>query len=160
MVEIVLYFVVQRNLVYFVRIGFDELLDWHGVFSGTGDEPMQGLLWCRPSALLKEPYYPNQVVGHTEMCYGEPVGLKSKEGRVLVVDSTDHDLIYVFDTDNPGDFMFESDYNRLSKKINKALGTIWSMKLTDEDAICNELLNGGVKKTQLDAYLKLVKERL
>lgn len=55
--------------------------------------------------------------------------------------------------------MFESDYNRLSKKINKAIGSIWSMKLTDEDAIRNELMAAGVKKTQLDAYMKLIKEK-
>lgn len=141
--------------------GFDELLDWHGAFSGTGDEVMQGPYWVRPSALLRSHYYPNQVVGHTEMCIGEPVKLKSKDSRVVILDSTDHDLIYVFDTENPGDdFLFEADFNRLIKKINKAIGTIWSMKITDEDAIRNELLSSGVKKHQLDEYVKLIKSNM
>jgi hypothetical protein len=50
------------------------------------------------------------------------------------------------------------NYNRVSKHIDKALNTILSQKLTDEDAIKNELMNGGVKKEQLDSYLKLLKE--
>ena len=140
-------------------LGFDELLDWHGYMSSSGNEICQGPLWIRPEALLRDAAYPKQVVGHTELCMGEPVFLEGKEGKVIIVDSREHDLLYVLDTEkDDGYYMTYMNYNRVSKHIDKALNTILSQKLTDEDAIKNELMNGGVKKEQLDSYLKLLKE--
>lgn len=139
----------------------DELLDWHGIFSGSGNESFQGPLWIRPEALLGDAHYPQQVVGHTEMCVGEPARLSSKNGKILVLDSTDHELLYEFDTEKESEkkYLDIAAYNRQQKTIRKTLGTIWSMQLRDEDAIRNELLNGGVKKSVLEAYVKIVKER-
>jgi len=144
---------------------FDELLDWHGAFSGSGNEVTQGPLWVRPEALLRDALYPNQVVGHTEYCIGEPVKLRGSasgsgalDTRIVIVDSMDHDLITVFDTENPGnDFITIAEYNRSEKKINKAINTILSQQLSDMDAIKNELLNGGVKKEHLDKYIEILR---
>ena len=55
---------------------FDELLDWHGAFSGSGNEVTQGPFWVRPEALLRDALFPNQVIGHTEYCIGEPLKLR------------------------------------------------------------------------------------
>jgi hypothetical protein len=74
------------------------------------------------------------------------------------MDSMDHDLITVFDTENPGnDFITIADYNRKEKKIDKAINTILSQQLSDIDAIKNELLNGGVKKEHLDKYIEILR---
>lgn len=143
---------------------FDELLDWHGAFSGSGNEVQQGPCWVRPEALLRDALFPNQVVGHTEYCVGEPLKLKGSSSgsgalntRIVVVDSQDHDLIIVFDTENPGDdFITISQYNRWEKKVNKAINTILSQQLADRDAIVNELLNGGVKKKHVKKYYELL----
>ena len=143
---------------------FDELLDWRGVFSGTGDEPQNSCLWVRPRSLLSDALYPNQVVGHTEYCIGEPLKLRGSSSgsgaldtRIVVVDSQDHDLITIFDTENPGDdFITFAEYNRWEKKVNKAINTILSQQLTDRDAIVNELLKGGVKKEHVKKYYELL----
>ena len=143
---------------------FDELLDWRGVFSGTGDEPQNSCLWVRPRSLLSDALYPNQVVGHTEYCIGEPLKLRGSasdsgalDTRIVVVDSQDHDLITIFDTENPGDdFITLVEYNRWEKKVNKAINTILSQQLADRDAIVNELLNGGVKKEHVKKYYELL----
>ena len=45
---------------------FEELLDWYGFFSSSGNEITQGPLWIRPEALIKDAAYPVQVVGHTK----------------------------------------------------------------------------------------------
>lgn len=59
---------------------FDELLDWNGFFSGSGDEITQGPLWIRPESLLQDAYFQKQVVGHTEMCLYEK-NLYTAEGK-------------------------------------------------------------------------------
>ena len=139
------------------RLAFDELLDWNGYFSGSGDEITQGPLWVRPHSLLKDAYYPKQVVGHTEMCFGEPVGLSFRNKKVVVVDSTEHDLIYIFDTENPCDFITEAEHNKLDKRMYQTLNVLLSTKIRDEDVIKNELLAKGAKETQLKAYINLLK---
>lgn len=142
------------------RYAFEELFDWRGCFSGSGDEVMNSCLWVRPSSLLRDAYYPKQVVGHTEMGVADPVFLCSSECKLVIADNAKHDNIFIFDTERESHYLTEPEYNRKIKKINKAIGKILSMKLTDEDAIRNELMNGGVKKTQLDAYVKLINERV
>lgn len=144
---------------------FDALFDWHGMFSGSGNEKMQGPLWIRPESLLEDALFPNQVVGHTEYCVGEPIKLRgstsgkgSTNTRIMIVDSNDHDLITVFDTENPGDdFITLTELNRKMKKIDKTLGVILSQHLTDMDAIHNELMNAGIKKEHLDKYVNILR---
>lgn len=80
--------------------GFDEILDWHGLYSGSGDEITQGPLWIRPNALLEEPYFDKQVVGHTEMSLDYYVKIKEGENYLVIVDSRDHSIFGVISTDN------------------------------------------------------------
>ena len=76
----------------------------------------------------------------------------------MIVDSNDHDLITVFDTENPGDdFITLTELNRKMKKIDKTLGVILSQHLTDMDAIHNELMNAGIKKEHLDKYVNILR---
>lgn len=79
---------------------FEEKLDWDGCFSGSGDEVSQFCLWIRPKSLLKEPYFPKQIVGHSEYCCkGHLEILKNKNKDIVVLcDSADHDVFDVFDT--------------------------------------------------------------
>lgn len=143
---------------------FDELLDWHGVFSSSGNEVTQGPCWCRPEALLRDALFPNQVVGHTEYCIGEPLKLRGSTSgsgalntKIVVVDSPDHDLITIFDTENPGDdFITFAEYNRWVKKVNKTINIILSQQLTDKNAIVSKLLDGGIKKELVKKYYELL----
>lgn len=145
---------------------FDELLDWRGVFSGSGDEPQNSCLWVRPRSLLSDALYPNQVVGHTEYCIGEPIKLRgsmsgkgSTNTRVMIVDSSDHDLITIFDTDNPGDdFITYTEYNRNLKKTDKLLMDILSTKPTDLEMVKNRLLDSGIKESLLDKYIDVLRQ--
>ncbi|MBR5964673.1 MAG: metallophosphoesterase [Treponema sp.] len=83
---------------------FEELFDWHGYFSGSGNEATQGPLWIRPEALLDDAYCQTQVVGHTECCLGDFVALTGKDmtnGReniVIATDSKSHQVFGVIDT--------------------------------------------------------------
>jgi len=108
---------------------FEELLDWHGYFSGSGNEVTQGPLWIRPEALLRDAYYQTQVVGHTEYCLGDFVALKDKDmktGReniVVATDSKRHQVFGIIDTNNLGIqpmtlVEFNSFYKKTMKKIN------------------------------------------
>lgn len=115
------------------KIGIDELLDWHGYFSGSGNEKTQGPFWIRPESLLSDAYYPNQVVGHTEYAFFGPVGLKEKDNRVILVDSTTHSNIFIFDTENPGDFMTIVDFNRKIKNITKIINDGKSLQKSEEE---------------------------
>ena len=107
----------------------EELLDWHGYFSGSGNEVTQGPLWIRPEALLRDAYYQTQVVGHTEYCLGDFVALKDKDmktGRENVVVTTDskrHQVFGIIDTNSlvvqPMTLVeFNSFYKKTMKKIN------------------------------------------
>lgn len=132
---------------------FDELLDWHGCFSSTGEEKMQGCLWIRPHSLLDDALFPNQVVGHTALCVDEPVLLQNNRNKIMIVDSLDHDLINIFDTENPGDFMYEINYERFQKKLKKTINNIRSMKLTNPDVIKSKLIEVGIKENSVSKYL-------
>lgn len=132
---------------------FDELLDWRGVFSGTGDEPQNSCLWVRPHSLLDDALFPNQVVGHTALCVDEPVLLQNNRNKIMIVDSLDHDLINIFDTENPGDFMYEINYERFQKKLKKTINNIRSMKLTNPDVIKSKLIEVGIKENSVGKYL-------
>lgn len=111
----------------------DELLDWHGYFSGSGNEVSQGPFWVRPEALLKDAYFKNQVVGHTEFGYAGPVRFSSKDNRIIVTDSATHSNIFIFDTENPGVFHSISTYYRESNKIYKIINDAKSLHKSTDD---------------------------
>lgn len=108
---------------------FDELLDWHGFFSGSGDEIMQGPLWVRPSSLLRDAYYPEQVVGHTEYAFwGEPITLVGDGNKIVLTDSAEHNNIFVVDTEEGfyANTLTIPEFNRIYKRIEKAIGDVRS----------------------------------
>lgn len=139
----------------------NELIDWHGVWSGSGNEPEQGLLWIRPEALVKDMYYPQQVVGHTEWVVGEPVRLKSKKGKLLVTDSRKHDLMYILDTEKESDNKFFTvlDYAKRLKKIDNTIDKILSMKIIDEKTIKNMFYEIGLSRKEVEAYYEQVSKK-
>ena len=71
----------------------------------------------------------------------------------MIVDSLDHDLINIFDTENPGDFMYEINYERFQKKLKKTINNIRSMKLTNPDVIKSKLIEVGIKENSVSKYL-------
>lgn len=108
--------------------GFDELLDWHGCFSGSGDEVMQGPLWIRPHSLLKDAYYPKQVVGHTEYCFGNYTSWKKDENVIVICDSRNHKVYDIFDTEKlPVEPITELEWQRNAKQLDKKLQVIKSL---------------------------------
>jgi hypothetical protein len=109
--------------------GFEEKLDWDGCFSGSGDEVSQFCLWIRPNSLIKEPYYPKQVVGHTEYCcMGDYEAITNKDKDIVVLcDSVNHDVFEVFDTQNPPTALTISDFNRKLKQFDKKIGNLKSL---------------------------------
>ncbi len=80
--------------------GFDEILDWHGLYSGSGNEVTQGPLWIRPFALLERPYFKYQVVGHTEFSLDKYVNIKQDNKFLVITDSRAHNLYEVIDTED------------------------------------------------------------
>lgn len=140
------------------HVAFEELLDWRGFFSSTGDEPMNSCLWVRPGSLLEDAYYSKQIVGHTQICIGEPVKLKSKKCNLVICDSRNRDIIQIFDTEEPGDdFITYTDWQRNTKKIEKTLNNILSQKIIDINKINDMLLNVGVKKEILPNYVQFLR---
>lgn len=105
---------------------FDELLDWYGFFSSSGDEISQGPLWIRPESLLNDAYYPNQVVGHTEMCLYENVCLQQKENKIVFIDSPLHEIFSVFDTTADYKFITIPEFCELYNKTIKTINDIKS----------------------------------
>jgi hypothetical protein len=51
-----------------------------------GNDPIQGPLWVRPAALMSEPYFPKQIVGHTEKQDIEEV--HDERGDFIFIDTT------------------------------------------------------------------------
>lgn len=101
--------------------GFDELLDWRGFMSGSGNEVTQGITWIRPEALLSDAYYPNQIVGHTEYALFEPTCLTSKGNNVILMDSRNHKVWGVFDTEKPVEYKTISEFNHWYKTFEKSV---------------------------------------
>lgn len=139
----------------------NELIDWHGTWSGTGNEPEQGLVWIRPEALLKDMYYPRQAVGHTEWAKGEPVRLKSKTGKLLVTDSRNHNVMYILDTEKESDNKFFTvlDYAKKLKKIDKVIDKILSMKIIDERIMKEMFYKIGLSRKEAEAYYEQVSKK-
>jgi hypothetical protein len=139
----------------------NELIDWHGIWSGSGNEPEQGLLWIRPEALVKDMYYPRQAVGHTEWASGEPVRLKSKKGKLLVTDSRKHDLMYILDTEKElaNQFFTIMEYAKRLKKIDKVINKILSTKIQDKSTIKEMFSEIGLSRKEIDAYYTQLSKR-
>ena len=84
--------------------GFEELLDWHGFLSGSGNEVTQGPLWIRPETLLQDAFYHTQVVGHTEYCNDDFVILCEQsssadcKNTLIMTDSESHKVFGMIDT--------------------------------------------------------------
>lgn len=112
----------DKNFIY----GFDELLDWHGCFSGSGNEVSQGPLWIRPGALFDDAYYPKQVVGHTEYCVDSYCALKKGDSYLFIADSPSHAVLEVFDTENPPAVETILDYEKFYKRAKKSINAVKS----------------------------------
>ena len=106
---------------------FDELIDWHGCFSGSGNEPTQGPTWIRPEALLESAYYPYQVVGHTEYCIDSLVTLRENGNTIVMADSPHHSVFDVFDTENPLEVMTMLEFSRFYKQTSKKINNLKSL---------------------------------
>ena len=146
----------MKNATSFERL--NELIDWHGLYSGSGNEKIQGLLWIRPEALVKDMYYPQQVVGHTEWAVGEPARLKSKMGKLLVTDSREHDVMYILDTEKKSDNKFFTllEYAKRLKKIDKVINKILSMKIMDEKIIKEMFYKIGLTRKEVESYYERI----
>ena len=114
-------------------IPFDEKLDWDGCFSGSGDEPSQFCLWIRPDSLLEDAYYNKQVVGHTELCIYDKIYLQQGENKVIVVDSPDHEVYDVLDTQKEYAFFSVAEINKQRKKLFKVVNNIKSQLIMHND---------------------------
>lgn len=66
----------------------------------SGDDKCQGPLWVRPNSLFSDMYYPNQIVGHTEIRSDKPLWIKKNGNNVIVVDSPGHNSFLILDTEN------------------------------------------------------------
>jgi hypothetical protein len=88
--------------------GFDEILDWHGLYDGAGDEEQQGPLWIRPASLIQNPYYKKQVVGHTEIKFNHYLHLKKNDNDLILIDSPEHNLYQVINTENIDEVKWEN----------------------------------------------------
>ena len=114
-------------------ISFDEKLDWDGCFSGSGDEPSQFCLWIRPDSLLEDAYYNKQVVGHTELCIYDKIYLQQGENKIIVVDSPNHEVYDVLNTQKEYAFFSVAEINKQRKKLFKVVNNIKSQLIMHND---------------------------
>lgn len=114
-------------------ISFDEKLDWDGCFSGSGDEPSQFCLWIRPDSLLEDAYYNKQVVGHTEFCIYDKMYLQQGENKIIVVDSPNHEVYDVLNTQKEYAFFSVAEINKQRKKLFKVVNNIKSQLIMHND---------------------------
>ena len=133
---------------------FDELLDWYGFFSPSGDEKSQGPLWIRPESLLQDAYYKNQVVGHTELCLYDHVRLKQNENQIICVDSPSHEIFEVIDTNETHEFLATQDYYKVYKRTTKFINDLKSQIIYQKDA------KGFVMTALLEKYPSEVADRI
>lgn len=80
----------EQNFHYF---------DWTGLASPSGDEITQTPTWIRPFSLIKDSYFHNQLVGHSETEFA-PIFVKNKNTNLILVDSPDHTCYFELDTKN------------------------------------------------------------
>lgn len=86
-------------------------------YYGSGDTKRASPIWIRPTALLNDMHFPQQIVGHTET-YFPPLYLKSKHNdKLIVIDSPGHDYYSFFDTEKPPtEFLTMLESERLQKR--------------------------------------------
>ena len=84
----------EQNFHYF---------DWTGHLSPSGDEVTQTPTWIRPFSLIKDSYFNNQLVGHSETEFA-PIFVKDKTTNLILVDSPEHTVYFELDTQNPPKF--------------------------------------------------------
>lgn len=84
----------EKNFHYF---------DWTGRLSPSGDEVTQTPTWIRPFSLMKDSYFNNQLVGHSETKLA-PIFVTNKKTNLILVDSPEHTCYFELDTKNPPKF--------------------------------------------------------
>ena len=90
--------------------------DWTGLKSPSGDEVTQTPTWIRPFSLIKDAYFPKQLVGHSETEFA-PIFVKNKTINLILVDSPEHTCYFELDTKNPPKFeTVETVLNNIKKK--------------------------------------------
>ena len=96
----------EQNFHYF---------DWTGLTSPSGDEVTQTPTWIRPFSLIKDSYFTNQLVGHSETEFA-PIFVKNETTNLILVDSPEHTCYFELDTKNPPKFETIKDVLRNIKK--------------------------------------------
>jgi hypothetical protein len=86
--------ILEHNFHYF---------DWTGSLSPNGDEITQTPTWIRPFSLIKDSYFENQIVGHSEAEF-VPIFVKNKNTNLILVDSPEHTCYFELDTEKPPKF--------------------------------------------------------
>lgn len=121
------------------KYDFEELLDWYGFLSGSGNEITQGPLWIRPEALLSDAFYETQLVGHTECCLGDYAVLTEKDlslnrkNTLIAADSNLHLVFDIIDTEVlPGNAMSLLDFSKFYKRTQKQIFDIKSQEFSQE----------------------------
>lgn len=96
----------------------------------TGDNIAQGPLWVRPNSLLKDAYFPNQVVGHTPTEDSNPAFLRKTENRIIIVNNTacDGNLFLNTEDFDKSTFLTEDKYNKRQKELKRLKNTLESLK--------------------------------
>lgn len=69
------------------------------VLDPAGDNIFQSPLWIRPKSLLKNSYFPFQVVGHSEICHDFPIYVINNHKKVIFCDSPEHNIIFTINID-------------------------------------------------------------
>lgn len=80
--------IIKNNFHYF---------DWTGHISASGDEITQTPTWIRPFSLARDPYFKNQIVGHSETEFA-PIFVKNKYINLVLVDSPEHTVYFELNT--------------------------------------------------------------
>lgn len=93
--------------------------DWD--ITGYGDSKHQSPLWVRPSALFKDYLFEKQIIGHTETRGGEVLCIKNRDLQVVMCDTSSHSKYFIFDTENPPEFLSLEGANRKAKEQEKEL---------------------------------------
>ena len=101
----------EKNFHYF---------DWTGKLSANGDEITQTPTWIRPFSLIKDSYFKNQVVGHSEAEFA-PIFVKNKNTNLILIDSPEHTVYFELDTKNPPKFeTIETVLKNIKKKKKRS----------------------------------------
>lgn len=138
---------------------FDELLDWYGCFSSSGDEVSQGPLWIRFKSLLDDAYFQNQIVGHSEIAYTEPAMLKKGNTKVIVIDSPKHNIIYKVNKNTINkEFMTLLDYSKFDKQVRKAIADFRSLQVCSGTEIPLSVLENKLKSFGIKHAKDLIKD--